>query len=813
MTLSDLTQKALRRLPLLAAIALVLGITGVYAGRAAIESDLPSVESLRELQLSVPLRIYTEDGKLIGEFGAERRALLKYAAFPKKVVQAFLAAEDANFFEHSGVDYLGLLRAALKLATTGEKSQGGSTITMQLARNVFLSSEKTFTRKFREILLAQKIERELSKEEILELYLNKIYLGERAYGVGAAAKVYFDKDIKDLTLSEIAVLASLPKAPSANNPVKNPARAAERRNYVLRRMLELNYITKQEYDAAFAAPVIVRPTHMAVDVDAHYVAEMVRAEIFTKYGEDAYSRGLTVITTINANRQLAANAALRRSLLDYDERHGYRGAEAKLAPDLVAQLASGGPRIDAALDERPLIASLVPAIVVELTPDTLQLLTRTGRVTLPKDDFKWANFSSRNTLAPGDIVRIKRVGERWRLAQTPQAQAAFVALDPHDGAIEALVGGYDFFQGKFNRAIQARRQVGSGFKPFLYATALEKGYTPASVFLDAPVVFDDPKLESTWRPENYGGTFNGPMRMREALVQSRNLVSIRILMALGVSTARDFIPRFGLPADRIPRDLTMALGSAVYTPLELARAYATIANGGYLIDPYFIREIRDATGNVVFKATPKVACTTCDVPAVEEPAATDAAAPAAAEPAKVEVASATATPAPQAAPANGYAPRVIDPQVIWLITDMMHDVTVRGTAAAVNALGRSDLAGKTGTTNDETDAWFNGFQKTLVAVTWVGFDQPTPLGRGEVGGRAALPIWMDFMRSALKGVPQERLPKPSGLVNIRINPTTGKLAGPGDANAIYETVQADRVPSADTGQDTVKEKTSTEDLF
>lgn len=808
MTLSDFTQKALRHLPWLVAIALVLGITGVYAGRSAIESDLPSVESLRELQLSVPLRIYTEDGKLIGEFGAERRDLLKYAAFPKKVVQAFLAAEDANFFEHSGVDYMGLLRAGLKLATTGEKSQGGSTITMQLARNVFLSSEKTFTRKFREILLAQKIERELSKEEILELYLNKIYLGERAYGVGAAAKVYFDKDIKDLTLSETAVLASLPKAPSANNPVKNPERAAERRNYVLRRMLELNNITKQEYDAAVAAPIVVRPANMAVDVDAHYVAEMVRAELFNKYGEDSYSRGFTVITTLNAGRQLAANSALRRALLDYDERHGYRGPEAHLPPELVSQLAAASPKIDGALDERPIIAGLVPAVVVQFTPDALLLRLRDGRVTVQKDDFKWAAFSSKKTLIPGDIVRIKRVGERWKLAQTPQAQAAFVALDPKDGAIEALVGGYDFFQGKFNRATQARRQVGSGFKPFLYATALENGYTPASVFLDAPVVFDDPKLESTWRPENYGGSFNGPMRMREALVQSRNLVSIRILMALGINTARDFIPKFGLAADRIPKDLTMALGSAVYTPLELARAYATIANGGYLVDPYFIREIRDASGNIIFKANPKVACTNCDAPAPVDEAAADATAPVTGpkDPAPPPA-------APAGASTDGYAPRVVDPQVIWLITDMMHDVTVRGTAAAVNSLGRNDLAGKTGTTNDETDAWFNGFQKTLVAVTWVGFDQPTPLGRGEVGGRAALPIWMDFMRSALKGVPQERLPKPNGLVTVRINPATGKLAEPGDATAIYETVQADHVPAADTPADAPKEKIGTEDLF
>ena len=607
MTFPEVRKMMLKLLPWLVGAGAVLAVIVFFAGRTYFESDLPSVDSLRELQLSVPLRIYTEDGKLIGEFGAERRALLKYADFPKPVVQAFLAAEDASFFEHSGVDYFGLMRAGLKLASTGEKAQGGSTITMQLARNVFLSSEKTFTRKFREILLAQKIERELNKQEILELYLNKIYLGERAYGVGTAAKVYFDKDLKDLTLSEIAVIASLPKAPSANNPVKNPERATERRNYVLRRMHELHFISKAEYEAAIAAPMTVRPAHMAVDVDAYYLAEMVRAELYNEYGEDVYSRGFSVITTIKASRQDAANQALHRSLQEYDERHGWRGPEAKLTPALVNQLAGGNPQIIAVLDARPLLAGLVPAVVTEFSTETIRLLTRTGGVTLDRDDFKWANLSAKKSLAAGDIVRLKRVGDHWKLAQVPQAQAAFVALDPKDGAIQALVGGYDFFEGKFNRVTQARRQVGSGFKPFLYSSALAAGYTPASVFLDAPVVFDDPKLESTWRPENYGGSFNGPMRMREALVQSRNLVSIRILMAIGLDFARDFVPRFGLPADRIPRDLTMALGSAVYTPLELARSYATIANGGFLIDPYFIREIRDASGQVIFKASPKLA--------------------------------------------------------------------------------------------------------------------------------------------------------------------------------------------------------------
>jgi penicillin-binding protein 1A len=806
MTFSEFVKKTLHTWPWLLATSVVFVAIVFYAGRAYFESDLPSVDSLRELQLSVPLRVYTEDGKLIGEFGAERRALLKYSEFPKQVVQAFVAAEDASFFEHSGVDYFGLLRAGLKLATTGEKAQGGSTITMQLARNVYLSSEKTFTRKFREILLAQKIERELKKEEILELYLNKIYLGERAYGVGSAAKVYFDKNIKDLTLSEIAVIASLPKAPSANNPVKNPERAAERRNYVLRRMHELDDISQQEYDAAVAEPVTVRPAHMAVDIDAHYVAEMVRAEAYDEFGEDAYSRGFSVITTLNSNRQQTANLALRRALLDYDERHGWRGPEAKLSATLLAQLEGGNPQIIAALDARPLLSGLVPAVVTEFSPEAIRVFSRTGGITLAKDDFKWANLSAKKPLVAGDIVRVKRVGDRWKLSQVPAVQGAFVALDPKDGAIQALVGGYDFFEGKFNRVTQARRQVGSGFKPFLYSAALAHGFTPASVFLDAPVVFDDPKLESTWRPENYNGSFNGPMRMREALVQSRNLVSIRLLMAIGLDYAKEFVSRFGLPADRVPHDLTMALGSAVYTPLEFARGYATIANGGFLIEPYFIREIRDSSGQVVFKATPKVACPSCiDLKATEAAADDDAAS---------VTPSAPAPPSEQEPmPAGGFAPRVIEPQIIWLITDMMHDVTVRGTAAAVNALGRSDLAGKTGTTNDETDAWFNGFQKDLVAITWVGFDQPTPLGRGEVGGRAALPIWMDFMRSALKGVPQATRPRPAaGLVNVRINPGNGKLAAAGDQSAIFETVQADHIPEADSGQDASREKAA-EDLY
>ncbi|MEQ1440529.1 penicillin-binding protein 1A [Fontimonas sp. SYSU GA230001] len=774
-----MTPERSRRRPwlwLLGAFLLVV-LTAALAASfalARLSRELPSVASLRELQLAVPLRIYSADGRLIGEFGAERRALLRYDELPPQLIGAFLAAEDDRFFTHPGIDWQGLLRASFKYLSTGEKSQGGSTITMQLARNVFLSSERTFTRKFKEILLAIRIERELSKEQILELYLNKIFLGERAYGVGAAALVYFDKDVGALTLGEMATIAGLPKAPSRDNPVASPERAQARRDYVLRRMRDLGRVSQQDYQAALEEPVVVRPYRAKVDVEADYVAEMARAELVAQYGEDAYARGFVVTTTIDSARQAAANAALRNALLEYDQRHGWRGPESRIEPAL---LQPGREReLARAFERLPTIGGLEPAIVTDFRADRVSLVTRQGSLTLAKPAFEWARLSvEKNPLQPGEVVRLQVTSAGARLAQVPQVQGALVALDPADGAIQALVGGFDFYAGKFNRATQARRQAGSGFKPFLYSAALENGFTPASVLLDAPVVYDDPGLESSWRPENYGGDIQGPMRLREALVQSRNLVSIRLLQSIGVATARDYVPRFGLPQDRLPQDLTMALGSAVFTPLELARGYATIANGGFVVDPYFIREVRDSSGRTVFAAQPRRACAECAEPQPPASGATDPA----------------ATPAP-ADPS--LAPRAIDPRTIWMITDILHDVTVRGTAAKVAQLGRNDLAGKTGTTNDETDAWFNGFQKHLVAVAWVGFDQPTPLGRGEVGGRAALPAWMDFMRVALKDVPQETLPRPAGLAEVRINRNSGRLAAAGDPAAIFETVPQDRIP-------------------
>lgn len=762
-------------------ILLAAGAVVVWAGAGYLSRDLPPVDSIRQLQLSVPLRIVSADGKLIGQFGAERRSLLRYDDIPPNVIHAFLAAEDDRFFEHPGVDWQGLVRASFVLALSGQKSQGGSTITMQLARNVFLSNERTFTRKFKEILLALRIEHELSKKEILELYLNKIFLGERAYGVGAASLVYFGKDIHELTLGEAATIAGLPKAPSRDNPIANPQRAHARRDYVLARMHGLGYISDAEYQAARAEPDTVHPYQARVDVDAPYAAEMARAWAVERYGDDAYTRGLTVITTVDARKQQAATAALRKALLDYDERHGWRGPEAKLP---VSTLSSDGhAELAAALDGRPVVANLRVAVVASYRPDQLQLITLDGPLTLDKDAFAWANLSKK-PLSPGDVVRIRPIGAKWRLAEIPTVQGAFVGLRPVDGAIQALVGGFDFYANKFNRALQAKRQAGSGFKPFLYAAGLAQGLTPASVFLDAPVVVNDPSADTAWRPQNFEGDLKGPMSLREALVHSRNLVSIRLLQAIGIDYTRDYVPRFGLPADRLPNNLTMALGTAVFTPMEMARGYATIANGGFMIDPYLITEVRDVDGKSLYTAAPKHACVDCSITAS---GAADAAA-----------GSAPASRAPDASTGDAnLAPRTIDPQVDWLIADMMHDVAVRGTGAKTNELRRNDLAGKTGTTNDETDAWFNGFQSTQVAIAWVGFDQPAPLGAGEVGARAALPIWIDYMRVALDGVPQSRLPRPSGLVDVRIDPRTGKLASADTPGAVFEVVQQEHVPQAD----------------
>ncbi len=772
-----MTYASIKR-PLLIGVAsilfasLVMGLV-IWVKVERLAAQLPSVQALRDPDLGAPLRIFSADGKLIGEFGAEKRSPIAYEQFPTRMVQAFLAAEDDQFFSHGGVDYLGLVRAALKLATTGERRQGGSTITMQLARNVFLSPQKSYERKIKEILLARKMERELTKKQILEIYLNRIFLGNRSYGVAAAAQVYFGKSLPDLTLSETAILASLPKSPSQINPINNPKRAQLRRDYVLHRMLALKFVTPAEYTAALAEPVAAHEHATPVDLEASYVGEMVRNTMFEKYGEDAYTAGYRVTTTVDSARQLAANSALRKALLDYEERHGYPGPEARAdeatRDAIIHGTAEGDVAVTTLLKSRTPLAALPAAVVLAVSPEQIRVYSlERGQEAIEKAGFAWAGKKAL-TLAPGDVIRVRTDTAKIKLSQPPQAQSAFVALNPSDGAILALVGGYDFFAGKFNRVTQARRQVGSGFKPFVYSAALAKTFTPASVFLDAPYVVEAVGAQKAWRPSNYDSDFKGPMRMREALVQSRNLVSIRVLEATGMRYTLEYAQRFGFDIGRLPRNLTLALGTASLTPLELVRGYATLANGGFLIDPYFIRRIEDAHGNVVMEAKPVKACPEC--------------------PAEITAGDVAAQ----------LAPRTVDPQTRYMITSMMHDVTVRGTAAAVKALGRNDLAGKTGTTNDETDAWFNGFNfgGTVVASGWVGYDQPKPLGKGEVGGKASLPMWMDFMRVALKDVPEGTLPVPDGMVELKVRRGNGALNENGETvySTISEWIPQDRLPA------------------
>ncbi len=760
---------------LLAAVAMPL--VAFHVVRWMYEPDLPSVDELSDLQLQVPLRIYTRDGQLIGVFGAERRAPLDYREMPQRIVEAFLAAEDDRFFEHPGVDWRGLLRAAIKLVLTGEKVQGGSTITMQLARNVFLSPERSYDRKIREILLALRIEQQMSKEQILEIYLNKIFLGQRAYGVGAASQVYFGLEPAELSWAQVALLAGLPKAPSRDNPVASPQRAQARRDYVLRRLRDLGRISELEFEAARAEPVEVRVATTPVQVDARHLAEMIRADMVARYGESAYTDGYQVYATVSSQRQQAANRALRNALLAYEERHAWRGPEARLPSELLSQT---GPRRDLISDlllQQPAAAGLYAAAVVSFDDAGLTLLLADQQlVKIAPEGFKWAGIGTRKPLREGDIVRARQVGDGWRLAQLPAVQGAFVAIDPLSGAVEALVGGYDFLLSKYNRVVQAQRQPGSGFKPFLYAAAFERGLTPATVLLDAPVVFQDSLLEGAWRPENDDGDFNGPMRLREALVHSRNLVSIRLLQELGMDYVRDYVARFGLDRKRMPRDLSMALGTGTFSPMEMASAYAVIANGGYRVEPYVIERILDAAGATLFEADPARVCRDCDWPLM-----------AAAE-------GAVSSDTRPRAEARARPQRIIDARIAWLVDDVLREVTVRGTAARARKLGRGDIAGKTGTTNDETDAWFNGYNGELAAVAWVGFDQPAPLGRGEVGSRAALPMWMEFMGATLDGRAETPRPRPPGLVNVRIAKDTGLLASGSDPDAMVEVVQEEHVP-------------------
>jgi penicillin-binding protein 1A len=809
--------RPLRLLSILFLIAAAGVAGGLATVRLVLEPALPAVDTLRDIRLQVPLRVFSRDGRLIAEFGEKRRIPVTFDQVPPLMVRAFLAAEDDRFYAHPGVDYQGLLRAGFELLRTGEKRQGGSTITMQVARNFFLSSEKTYLRKLNEILLALKIERQLSKQEILELYLNKIYLGQRAYGVGAAAQIYYGKAIGELSLAQMATIAGLPKAPSRDNPVSNPVRATERRNYVLGRMLKLGFIDAAAFNEARAAEPTASLHDLPIEIEAPYVAEMVRQEMIDRYGDAAYTDGFNVYTTLDSAHQQLANSALRQALIDYDRRHGYRGPEVRPAadqppPELAALPSYGG---------------LHPARVVALDETTITVETRDrGPLVIEPEGWQWAQpWLSENSrgkppatpadvVAVGDLVRVMLDPEgRWQLGQVPAIEGAFVALRPDDGAITALVGGFDFQRSKFNRAIQALRQPGSGFKPVIYSAALEKGFTPASLINDAPVVFDDPSLEATWRPENYSGKFFGPTRLRLALTKSRNLVSIRLLQAIGVAYAIDYATRFGLDPGRLPRNLSLALGSGALTPLEMATVFAILANGGYRISPYFIDRIEDVDGQLLEQSAPDYVCRDCPEPAAPTTPDDRLVAPGIPEAASAETTPETPTagpPTPSLPPAaaTGFdpapaqpqpAPQVLEPRNVYLMHSMLRDVVRYGTGRGALQLGRDDLAGKTGTTNDQRDAWFNGFNTTLAASAWVGFDDYAPLGSRETGGRAALPMWIEFMRGALAGVPESTLAEPPGLVRTRIDPETGLLAGAGQAGAIFELFRSENRPSAPTG--------------
>ncbi|MDT8309988.1 MAG: penicillin-binding protein 1A [Methylophaga sp.] len=773
-----------------------VGVVSIAVIYFLLAPKLPDAEELRKVQLQIPMRIYSDEGLMMAEFGEKRRIPAKFESIPPKLIDAFLAAEDDRFFAHPGVDYQGLIRAAYSLAVTGEKTQGGSTITMQVARNFFLSSEKTYLRKLNEIILALEIEQTLSKEEILALYLNKIYLGSRAYGVGAAAEVYYGKTLDQMTLAEMAMIAGLPKAPSASNPIANPERALQRRNYVLSRMLDVGYIDKQQYDIAINEPLTARYHSRDIEVYAPYVAEMVRTSLIEEYGENLYTDGIKVYTTINSAHQQAATKALQNALLAYDRRHGYRGAIDKIeftsTPD--------AEKAEQLLDTFQSVGVLHAALVLATDNDAAEAsvyIRRLGEINLPFSAVSWAQPKlSTNSLgkkpqkitdvlAKGDVVYLRQDDEQnWQLAQIPEVEGALVALSPHDGAVTALQGGFDFFHNKFNRALQSKRQPGSGFKPFIYSAALEKGYSTASIINDAPVVFDDVGLENVWRPENYSGQFYGPTRLREALTHSRNLVSIRLMRDIGINYVVDYAQRFGFQADQLPNNLSLALGSGSAAPIDMATAYAAFANGGHRVEPYVIKRIEDADGNIVRQAEPYTVCETCIAP-LDKSAKIDA-----------DTEQALASPRMDFKPAE----RIITAQNAYLMNSMLRDVVRFGTGRQALSLGRNDLAGKTGTTNDQVDAWFNGYNPELVAISWVGFDNPRNLGRYETGGRAALPMWMDFMREALRNVPEKEFIPPVDMVTVRINPETGLLARSDSEGAILETFRADEVPAAGRSQ-------------
>ncbi len=795
-------------------------IASVFYIYAVLVPKLPSIEHLEDAQLQVPMRVYDRNEVLLAEYGEHRRTPVNFEEIPENLISALVSVEDDQFWDHFGVDPLALAAAAYELVTTGNKTRGGSTLTMQVARNFFLSPEKTYTRKLNEILLALKIESELSKEKILELYFNQIYFGKRAYGIVAAAQIYYDKSLQDLSLAQAAMIAGLPQAPSKYNPIRNPERALTRRNHVLSRMYVLGYIDEETYDLARIEPVTAELHTTQTIADAQYVAELTRARLFEKYGDEAYKMGLKAYTTIDGKLQSVANRALRQNLLDYVRRHGYRGVIKSIDLDALEE-----DPFDAELVSDQEVGNLQQAVVTEISETSATaLITNYQTIQIPfEKGLDWAaayrDVDNRgkkpekvsDVLKVGDVIWVEKRGENlWLLGEIPKVESAMVSLDSSNGAIHALVGGFDFFKNKFNRATQARRQPGSNFKPFIYSAALEKGFTTASIINDAPVVFDDDSLEATWRPENYSGRFYGPTRFREALVKSRNLVSIRVLQAIGLRHATRYAQRFGLKKENMPYDLSLALGSGTFTPLEIARAYSVFSNGGYLVEPYYLERIESGNNDVIFKHNPYLVCQGCDDETLnsENPDSEEELAVATGAEVGVHAAqAATETEVTEltAEPAQGfeiveeimpilYAPRVISEQNAFIMRSIMREVVSRGTAVRAKALGRNDIGGKTGTTNDQIDAWFSGFNDSIVTTGWVGFDNQQTLGRRETGGRAALPMWVEYMRVALDGMPETIEDQPEGLVTVRIDAETGKRATRDTVNSRFELFREQNAP-------------------
>jgi len=763
-----------RLFKLLCALSVVVTAVVIVGVVYYIEFVLPDIDALNTVQFQVPLEIYTHDGKLLAEFGEKRRIPIPYNKIPKQLINAVLATEDQRYFQHPGVDIPGLFRAAVKLVATGRKQEGGSTITMQVARSFYLTRNKTFGRKLREILLALKIDHKLSKQKILELYLNKIFLGARAYGVEAAAEIYYGKTLDQLSLDEYAMLAGLPKAPSALNPISYPEAALKRRDHVLARMYELGYIKQKDYKQALTVPIETHYHELQTQIKAPYAAELVRQQLEQMYGDSIYTDGFSVYTTIDSHLQSIANQAVRDNLVAYDQRHGYRGPEQNLGMPDIKNMQQWEKKLHAI----PVINGLEPAAVVDMTDNNITVLRADGNMEI----ISWKNLSwarkqiDEDTLGPlpkkasnilklGDLIRIIPTSSGWRLAQIPSAQAGMISIHPQNGQILALVGGFDYQSSKFNRITNGQRQPGSSFKPFIYSAALDKGYTLATVINDAPIVLYNPLDNSLWRPQNDTHKFYGPTRLRDGLIHSRNLVSIRLLGLIGTHYAVKYIERYGFESSQLPPVLSLALGTALVTPLQMAVGYTVFANGGFKVAPYAIDNIRNSRGQIIYQAKPLVVCNKC-------------------------------TPEDFAKKDNPYAPRVISPQVSFLVTSALRDVIQHGTASQARSLLRADLAGKTGTTQNQVDAWFIGYNPDLVALAWIGFDTQQQ-SLHEYGAQAALPMWMQFMQAALQGRPEHPFDQPPDIVSVRIDAKTGKRIAGDDPNAIFEYFMTSTVPETD----------------